>query len=105
MEGRYDGGSADTEWFIDDHAARHRFNITEVQSLLFNRNVGTAAVPGTSLDTDESAGAGWRRDAVVPAGVEIVVRTIDPIEVREPESHRMFLASIDRDVRDARGRS
>ena len=104
MEGRYDGGNADTVWFIDDHAGRHRFNITEIQSLVFNRNVGTAAVPGRYVDTDESAGPRWRRQAVVPAGVEIVVRTIDPIDVREPEPHRMFLASIDRDVRDASGR-
>jgi hypothetical protein len=98
-EGRYDGGNADTVWFIDDHAGRHRFNITEIQSLVFNRNVGTAAVPGRYVDRDEPAGARWRRHAVVPAGVEIVVRTIDPIDVREPEPLRMFLASIDRDVR------
>jgi hypothetical protein len=42
---------------------------------------------------------------MVPAGVEIEVRTIDPIEAREPEPHRMFLASIDRDARDASGRA
>jgi hypothetical protein len=77
MEGRYDGGNADTVCFIDDHAGRYRFNITEIQSLVFNRNVGTAAPSGRYVDTDESAGARWRRRAVVPAGVEIVVRTID----------------------------
>jgi hypothetical protein len=104
MEGRYDGGNADTVWFIDDHAGRHRFNITEIQSLVFNRNVRTAAVPGRYVDTDDSAGARWRRHAMVPAGVEIEVRTIEPIDVRDPDPHQMFLASIDRDVRDAGGR-
>lgn len=104
MEGRYDGGNADTVWFIDDHAARHRFNISEIQSLVFHRNTGKAAVPGRYVDTDQSTGARWRRDAMVPAGAEIEVRTIEPIDVREPEPQRMFLASIDRDVRDVSGR-
>ena len=98
------GGNADTVWLIDVHAGRHRFNITEIHSLMFNRDGGAVAVPGRYVDTDESAGARWRRHAMVPASVEIEVRTIDPIDVREPESHRMFLASIDRDVRDVSGR-
>jgi hypothetical protein len=103
IEGRYDGGNADTVWFIDDHAGRHRFNITEIQSLIFNRNVGTASRTQTYVDTDTPVAAGWSRYAVVPAGTEILVRTIDPIDVREPEPHRNFLASIDRDVLDADG--
>jgi hypothetical protein len=57
MEGRYDGGNADTVWFIDVHAGRHRFNITEIQSLVFNRDGGAAAMPGRCMDTHESAGA------------------------------------------------
>ena len=118
IPGRYDGGKADTVYFIDEHGNRHKFNLDEIQSLVFN---GTA--PPTSeiserytpdatpppfeergyADTDVEPNAGWTRHAVIPSGTEIVVRTVDPIDVRRPDPRRHFLATIERDVLDANG--
>jgi hypothetical protein len=103
IEGRYDGGNAETVWFLDEHANRHKFNVAEIQSLVFNPRSGTAARSETYTDADESMGAGWVRSAVIPAGAELVVRTIDSIDVRDPDPHRMYLATVDRDVVDASG--
>ena len=36
MHGRYDGGNADTIFFIDEHGNRNRFNISEIQDLRFS---------------------------------------------------------------------
>ncbi len=44
IHGRYDGGNSDTIIFIDDHGNRHRFNISEVQNLIFG-GPGPASVP------------------------------------------------------------
>jgi hypothetical protein len=115
LEGRYAGGNTDTVMFIDDHGNRHKFNISEIQSLFFKGPPPEAdgqaaeATPTTFAergydDTDVMPSAGWARSAVIPAGTEIVVRTIDPIEVRKPNPRQHFLASIERDVVDANGR-
>ena len=40
---------------------------------------------------------------MIPAGTEILVRTIDTIDVRRPDPRQHFLASIDRDVLDSNG--
>jgi len=55
-------------------------------------------------DTDVDPTAGWSRPAVIPAGTEIVVRTIDPIHMRRPDPRQHFLASVEQDVVDADGR-
>lgn len=117
LDGRYDGGKADTVYFIDEHGNRHKFNIAEIQSLTFNTPpIATASdgyVPEPAPaafasrgydDTDEAPAAGWARYAVLPAGTEIVVRTIDSIDTREPDPRQHFLASVDRDVVDADGK-
>jgi hypothetical protein len=114
LEGRYVGGNADTVMFIDDHGNRHKFNISEIQSLLFNgpppETDGQAAEATPTFaergydDTEAVPSAGWARSAVIPAGTEIVVRTIDSIKVRRPNPRQHFLASIERDVVDANGR-
>lgn len=121
LHGRYDGGNADTILFIDEHGNRHKFNISEVQSLIFNPEPAppppTASAPAPYApypnaatypergyaDTDVEPAAGWTRSAMLPAGTEIVVRTVDPIDVRQPEPHRHFLATVERDVMDANG--
>jgi hypothetical protein len=114
IRGRYDGGSADSVSFIDEHGARHRFNIAQIQSLVFN---GGPRPPETSYggpppssfadrgysDTDAEPAGGWRRAGEIPAGAEIVVRTIDPIEARSADARRRYLATVDRDVVDASG--
>jgi hypothetical protein len=117
IHGRFDGGNADNVSFLDEHGHRHKFNISEIQSVIFNPSplLTTAsdgypsdAAPATLaermyLDTDETPSQGWSRAAVLPAGTEIVVRTIDPIEVRKPDRRQHFLASVERDVVDANG--
>ena len=116
IEGRYDGGKADEVFFIDEHGSRHKFNIAGIQSLTFHPPTPAAASDGYApeavpprfgergyADSDEAPAAGWSRYAVLPAGTEIVVRTIDPINVRHPNPRQQFLASIDRDVVDANG--
>jgi hypothetical protein len=41
----------------------------------------------------------------VPAGAEIVVRTNEAIDARHPSDSRIYLGSVDRDVRDRDGRT
>ena len=117
IHGRYDGGKADTISFIDEHGNRHKFNISEIQSLIFNPAPPPPSAfgsngPNTSVptyrergyaDTDVAPSAGWTRSATLPPGTEIVVRTIDPIYVRQPDPDRHFLATVDRDVLDSNG--
>jgi hypothetical protein len=113
LEGRFDGGNADTIRFIDEHGNRHKFNVSEVQSLTLNPRTSADSNqydpgPATSpervyVDEDAAPGAGWSQSAVIPAGTEILVRTIDPIEVSRPDPRQHFLASLERDVRDSNG--
>jgi hypothetical protein len=110
IEGRYDGGNANTLNFIDQHGDRHKFNIVEIQSLIFTEPPAQPPAPGPSgfaergyTDTDIQPDAGWRRGATIPAGTEVVVRTIDPIDVREPDPRRQFLATVENDVVDSNG--
>jgi hypothetical protein len=91
------------------------FNISEIQALIFKP--GPEPAPGVSNryaphalpptvgpreypDRDAVPSAGWTRRAVIPAGTEFVVRTIDPIDVRQPDPRQHFLASVERDVLD-----
>jgi hypothetical protein len=119
IPGRYEGGNADTVTFLDEHGDRHKFKIAEIQSVVFNgpvpratRTNNNAAAGGQAIafaergydDTDVVPTAGWTRNAVIPAGTEITVRTIDPIDVRRPDPRQHFLASIERDVLDSTGR-
>ncbi len=121
LHGRYDGGNADTVFFVDDHGNRHRFNISEIQNLMFNgpRAPGDATAehfgpgapppppppgrPAEYAEMDAPPAGGWNRHAMIPAGTEIVVRTIDRIDANAADPRRAFLASIDRDVTDANG--
>ncbi len=112
IQGRYDGGNADTVYLIDDHGHRHKIKIDEIQALVFNPGPTGATTadryvpdpgPAGYVDSDVMPAAGWTRSAVIPAGTEIVVRTIDPIDVRQPDPHRQFLATVERDVLDADG--
>lgn len=118
LHGRYDGGNADTVFFIDEHGNRRRFNISEIQNLMFNgappAGVPTAdrfapganqpAVrPGEYEDVDRPPSDNWNRAAAIPAGTEMVVRTIDRIDSGTGDAGRRFLASIERDVVDSNG--
>lgn len=128
LEGRYDGGKPDTVYFIDERGDRHKFHIYEIQSLTFSppppppapAAPPSAAAPTEAFpayppaapanfvergyaDTDQEPAAGWSRYGVIPAGAQVVVRTIDPIDVREPDPRQHFLASVDQDVLDASG--
>jgi hypothetical protein len=118
IHGRYEGGNPDTVSFLDEHGDRHKFKIAEIQSIVFNGPTPTgpaafndaAAGPAATFaergyaDTDVVPAAGWSRDAVIPAGTEIMVRTIDAIDVRRPNPRQHFLASVERDVTDSTGR-
>lgn len=116
IEGRYDGGNADTVTFIDQHGGRHKFNIAEIQSLIFTGTPPPPPLPtpppATSAypypergyaDADVEPAGGWRRGVTIPAGTEIAVRSIDPINVREPDPRRQFLATVENDVLDSTG--
>ena len=54
-------------------------------------------------DSDTPPASGWTRHASIPANTEVVVRTIDRIDVRQADLRQRFLASIDRDVMDSDG--
>ncbi len=121
IHGRYDGGNADNITFIDEHGSKHKFNIAEVQALIVSgplppppQSAEGSYAPGAPppppafaergyADTDVQPNAGWSRSGTIPAGTEIVVRTIDPIEARRPDPRQHFLASVEQDVLDASG--
>jgi hypothetical protein len=114
LQGRYDGGDAKTIKFIDLQGGKHKVNISLIQSLVFSGPLPTSfpaptTVPATLLergyaDSDLEPSAGWSRTSAIPAGTEILVRTIDSIDVRRPDPKQHFLASIERDVLDSQGR-
>lgn len=114
IQGRYDGGNANSISFIDAHGDKHKFDIAEVQSLIVDGPAPTAymgSVPTVPVsypepgypDADLEPQRGWSRSAMIPVGAQLVVRTIDRIEVRKPDPHQHFLASVGRDVIDTNG--
>ncbi len=123
VQGRYVGGDDNTIKFLDQQGSRHKFPISQVQSLVFTGPLPAAAVPSAYtpvsyepgnpaspnfaergyVDADVQPKAGWSRTSTIPASAEILVRTIDPIDVRRPDPRQHFLASIDRDVLDSNG--
>ncbi len=122
LQGRYAGGKANTIEFIDQQGARHKIDISQIQSLVFSGPLPppmpsaatpvsydpNAATPSFAergyVDGDVEPKAGWSRSLTLPAGTEISVRTIDSIDVRRPDPRQHFLASIERDVLDSDGR-
>lgn len=132
MHGRYDGGNADTIFFIDEHGNRNRFNVSEIQDLKFSERSadrydsapGTmppagpppegypppaaqynpqSAAPGQYSDLDTPMNNNWNRTATIAAGSEIVVRTVDRIDSSAADPNRRFYANIERDVVDGNG--
>jgi hypothetical protein len=115
LQGRYAGGKANTIEFIDQQGGRHKFNISQIQSLVFSGplpastytsyypNAAPAFAERGYVDADVEPQTGWSRSSTLAAGSEILVRTIDPIDVRRPDSRQHFLASIEKDVLDAGG--
>ncbi len=113
LQGRFDGGDAHTIKFIDQQGGRHKFNISQIQSLVFAGPLPTpvaSIAPSPSLvergyvDSDVEPATGWNRASTIPAGTEMLVRTIDRIDVRHPDPRQHFLASVERDVLDSNGR-
>jgi hypothetical protein len=127
MHGRYDGGNADTIFFIDEHGNRNRFNISEIQDLRFSGQSAEryesapammppagypppaaqynpqSAPAGRYSDQDTPANNNWNRSATIPAGSEMVVRTVDRIDSSAADPNRRFYATMERDVRDSSG--
>jgi len=123
LQGRYAGGNANTVKFVDQQGSPHKIDISQIQSLVFSGPLPTAAAAPTAypytnyestpvpptfaerayVDSDVEPATGWNRTLTIPAGTEILVRTIDPIDVRRPDPRQHFLASIDRDVLDSSG--
>ena len=56
------------------------------------------------MDSDIEPATGWNRASTIPAGTEMLVRTIDHIDGRRPDPRQHFLASVERDVLDSNGR-
>ena len=124
LQGRYVGGDANTIKFLDQQGSRHKINISQIQSLVFSGPLPTAAAAPAAysytnygptpapptlaerayVDSDVEPSTGWNRSSTIPAATEIMVRTIDPIDVRRPDPRQHFLASIERDVLDSEGR-
>lgn len=115
LHGRYDGGNPNTVNFIDEHGDHHRFNITEVQNLLFQNSPPPAPAPRYAPmaqpdvrpaeyeDANRPPDASWNRTSILPAGTEIVVRTEDRIDASAADPQHRFLASIQQDIVDANG--
>jgi hypothetical protein len=120
LQGRYAGGKADTIQFIDQQGGRHKFNISQIQSLVFSGPLPPSAIapapsgydPNTAapsfaergyVDGDVAPKTGWSRTSTIAAGTEILVRTIDSVDVRRPDPRQHFLASIQKDVLDSEG--
>jgi len=117
LQGRYTGGDENTIKFIDQQGSRHKFNVSQIQSLVFSGPLPSstdasynpsAAAPTLAergyVDPDVEPKAGWSRTSSIAAGTEIMVRTIDTIDVRRPDPRQHFLASIEKDVLDSDGR-
>jgi hypothetical protein len=116
IQGRYDGGNADHIAFIDQQGNAHRFSIAEVQNLAFNNGQPPAAnnsppppqgaqnfADRTYQEADVPPPDGWNRTGTLPPGAEVVVSTIDPIDVRHADPTQHFLATVARDIRDSNG--
>jgi hypothetical protein len=123
LQGRYVGGDSNTIKFMDQQGSRHKINISQIQSLVFSGPLPTVAAAPTAysytnypappapatlaerayVDSDIEPSTGWSRSSTIPAGIEIMVRTIDPIDVRRPDPRQHFLASIEHDVLDSEG--
>ncbi|HTB19435.1 MAG TPA: hypothetical protein VK708_15045 [Bryobacteraceae bacterium] len=117
LQGRYAGGNAGTVEFLDQQGGRHKFKISQIQSLVFSgplppsefgsydpNAAAPALVERGYADPDIEPKAGWSRSSTIAAGAEIMVRTIDAIDVRRPDPRQHFLASIEKDVLDSDGR-
>ena len=121
-QGRYNGGNANTVVFIDQQGNKHKFDIAQIQSLVFTGPLPPGPVPTAYtyssytpnapappmvergyVDSDVQPNTGWSRTSSIAAGTEILVRTIDSIDVRKPDPRQHFLASLDRDVLDSNG--
>jgi hypothetical protein len=118
INGRYEGGNSQTIRFVDERGNQREYGISDVQALMVNAgqdpNSADRSMPvggmqnydrreGQYEDTDVAPGGGWTRHAMIPAGTEIAVRTIDPIRARDASPAARYTASIERDVVDERG--
>jgi hypothetical protein len=127
IQGRYDGGNSDHIAFIDQQGNTHRFNIAEIQNLIFNNGQPPAPPPPppaaynnyppppappqgaqnfadrTYQDADVPPPNGWNHAGTLPPGTEVVVSTIDRIDVRHADPRQHFLATVASDIRDSNG--
>jgi hypothetical protein len=122
IQGRYDGGSSDKVSFIDEGGNSHRFNISDIQAVIFNHAQQDTFPPSGHAynnyppppvsqnfaergydDSDRPRGADWNRAGKLSSGTEIVVRTIDRIDVRRADPGQRFLATVENDIRDSEG--
>jgi hypothetical protein len=114
LQGRFVGGNANAIEFIDQQGSKHKINISQIQSLVFTGPLPASTYTGYDpnapapalaergyVDADFEPQAGWSRTSTLAAGTEILVRTIDLIDVRKPDPRQHFLASIDKDVFDS----
>ena len=122
IQGRYDGGSSDKVLFIDEGGNSHRFNTSDIQAVIFNHPQQDTFPPSGNAhnnyppppvsqnfaergydDSDRPHDTDWNRAGKLSIGTEIVVRTIDRIDVRKANSGQRFLATVENDIRDAEG--
>lgn len=122
IQGRYDGGSSDKVSFIDEGGNSHRFNTSDIQAVIFNHpELDTFPPSGNARndyppppvsqnfaergydDSDRPRNTDWNQAGRLSSGTEIVVKTIDRIDVRRADPRQRFLATVENDVRDAEG--
>lgn len=118
IRGRFVSGNSSTITFTDDRGATHRFNTAKVQSLILNTETspGLSSASATSTtvppppkptpgykDTDTPPTGAWHLAATIPAGADIVVKIVAPINVRQADPHKYFLALIHRAILNSQG--
>lgn len=111
--GDFVSGSPQQIIFRDDRGAQQRFDIRQVETLDFNAE-SRSANPYTpdrynQLEDRNSASrvapyGSSGAYAVLPAGTEIAVRTLETINAQGATPGTVYWASIDRDVIDPSGR-
>ena len=55
LQGRYDGGDANTIKFIDQQGGKHKFNISMIQSLVFSGPLPTLAPAPPTVPAEYSS--------------------------------------------------
>ncbi len=95
LTGMYIGGDARTIRFIGPDRTPKDYPITEVQAIEFGSSPAPAPSASAAPAPAPAASAKTSASAVIPAGTEITVRTIDSIDSKTTAIGERFRCSID----------